>query len=112
MDKNISEKEKLYKWACQYTSKDRTESVFTPVMKECSSYYESIKNTDYIHEYNFDTVNEIKQELSSLWKEDEIFGQAALICSVACMKNKNILSPQKKDAHENMKQLKPYIYHF
>lgn len=113
MDKNKTEKEKLYQWACKFSQKDIVESIFTPVRKECDSYYKKVENREYIREYEPETAHDIEEELLALWNKDEILAQAKLICIVACMKNKNRavldeMAVYKKDE----KRLKPYIYEF
>lgn len=117
MDKNQTEKERLFKWACENFTKDRTENIFTPIKKDSDSYYEKAENKEYIREYGLDTAADIKQELLSLWRGDvqnsEIYEQVKTICTVACMKSKN--SERRgnvavQDKHK--KQLKPFIYQF
>lgn len=113
MNKNETEKDKLYQWACEHSTKDRKESIFTPVNKECRSYYEYIINKDYIREYEPDNAQDIKKELISMWEKNEIFDHIQLICTVACMKNKYVAATEKAVEHEKSgKQLKPYIYEF
>lgn len=113
MDKNKTEKEKLYQWACQYFTEDRKESVFTPVQKEIDSYYEHVENREYIREYEPETARDIKEELSSLWNQEEMLKQVKIICTVACMKNSNKVRVGESSVYEkDEKQLKPYIYEF
>ena len=113
MDKNRSEKDKLYQWACECSTKDRTENIFTPINKEINSYWKHIENREYIQEYKPDTVNELKEKFSALWENDEILERMQIICTVACMKNKNQTDLSARTAYETKeKQLKPYIYEF
>lgn len=113
MDKNRSEKDKLYQWACECSTKDKIENIFTPINKEINSYWKHIENREYIKEYRPDTADDIKEELSALWNDDEILKQVQLICTVACMKNKNQAGMTERTEHEiKGKQLKPYIYEF
>lgn len=117
MDKNQTEKDRLFKWACENFTNDRTEDVLTPIKKDANSYYEKVENREYIREYGPDNAADIKQELSSLWGRDthnsEIYEQVKMICAVAIMKNKNPENMEKvavQDKHK--KQLKPFIYQF
>lgn len=113
MDKNRLEKDKLYQWACEYSIKDRTENIFTPINKEIKSYWKHIENREYIQEYKPDTANDMKEIFSALWADDEILKQVETICTVACMKNKNQTDKSEQIAYETKeKQLKPYIYEF
>lgn len=113
MDKNRSEKEKLYQWACECSTKERTENIFTPIDKETSSYWKPVENREYVQEYKPHTANDIKEQLSALWENDEILKRVQIICTVACMKNKNHADMSERTAHETKgKQLKPYIYEF
>lgn len=113
MDKNRTEKEKLYQWACKFSQNDRIKSIFTPVKKECDSYYENVENREYIREYEPETAHDINEELLSLWDKDEILEQARLICTVACMKNKDREVLDETTVYKkSKKQLKPYIYEF
>lgn len=113
MDKNRTEKEKLYKWACENSTKDRVDAIFSPVIKEAGSYYEKVENREYIREYEPETAVDIKQELSSLWGKDrfgdKVFEQIKTVCTVACMKNENRTVYDEQIIH-NKEQLKPYIY--
>lgn len=117
MDKNQTEKDRLFKWACENFTKDSTENVFTPIKKGPDSYYEKVENKEYIRAYDPDTAADIKRELSFLWKGDrhnrEIYEQVKTICTVACMKNKN---PERREnmtvQDKQAKQLKPFIYQF
>lgn len=117
MNKNQTEKDRLFKWACDNYTNDRTENIFTPIKKDSDSYYEIAENREYIREYGPDNAADIRQELSSLWGRDrhnsEIYEQVKTICTVACMKNKNPESMEKVAVQDKQKkQLKPYIYQF
>lgn len=115
MDKNKTEKDKLYQWACENSTKAMMDAIFSSITKDTDSYYEKADNREYIREYEPETAVDIKQELSSLWEEDgcsnEVFKQIETVCTVACMKNKNREVYDKQVIH-NKEQLKPYIYHF
>lgn len=115
MDKNKTEKDKLYQWACDHFTKDMMYSIFTPIQKDSVSYYEIVQNKEYIKEYEPETAADIRQELSSIWenadKNDEVFNKVKTICTVACMKNKNLIVPDESIREESSKkQIKPYIY--
>lgn len=117
MGKNKTEKDKLYQWACDHFTKDRMHSIFIPIQKDSVSYYEVVQNKEYIREYEPETATEIKQELSSIWKNadknDEVFDHVKTICTVACMKNKNLsIHDESNMQNSGKKLLKPYIYHF
>lgn len=117
MDKNKTEKDKLYQWACDHFTKDRMYSIFTPIQKDSVSYYETVQNQEYIREYEPETAADIKQELTSIWENtgenDEVFDYVKTICMVACMKNKNLIIHDKSDMQNcGKKLLKPFIYHF
>lgn len=115
MDKNIMEKDKLYQWACENSTKARVDAIFSSVIKDADSYYEKVENREYIREYEPETAMDIKQELSSMWEKDrcsdEVFEQIKTVCTVACMKNKNRKVYDEQVIH-NKKQLKSYIYQF
>lgn len=117
MDKNKTEKDKLYQWACGHFTEDRMYSIFTPIQKDSVSYYETVQNKDYIKEYEPETAADIKQELSFIWekkgKNDEVLDYVKTICTVACMKNKNlIIHDESNTQNSGKKQLIPFIYHF
>lgn len=117
MDKNRTEKERLFQWACEHATKDRTENIFTLINKDSDSYFEKVENKEYLKEYEPDTAVDIKQELSSLWENDKnndgAYEQVTLICAAACMKNKHLIVYDETTQQENSKkQLKPYIYQF
>lgn len=115
MDKNKTEKDNLYQWACDHFTEDSMYSIFTPIQKDSVSYYETVQNKEYIKEYEPETVADIRQELLSLWgnadKNDEVFDKVKTICTVACMKNKKLGVPDESIRKEsNTKQIKPFIY--
>lgn len=117
MDKNQTEKDRLFIWACENYTKDREKDIFAPINKDSDSYYKKVENKEYIREYEPDTAADIKQELSSLWNKDkhnsEIYEQVEKICTVACVKNKNPESLKKVEVQDKpKKQLKPFIYEF
>lgn len=115
MDKNKTERDKLYQWACENSTKARMDAIFSSVTKDADSYYEKVENREYIREYEPETAVDIKQELSSLWEKDgcsdEVFEQIKTVCTVACMKNKHLhFYDEEKRQGSYKEQLKPYIY--
>lgn len=115
MDKNKMEKDKLYQWASENSTKDRVDAIFSSIIKDADSYYEKVENREYIREYGPETAVDIKQELSSLWGKnrcsDDVLEQIKTVCTVACMKSKN-QAVHDEQVVQKKEQLKPYIYQF
>ena len=116
-DKNQTEKDKLYEWACSCVTREIKEKYFPAIDREAKSYYEerdSRQKAGYCREYTYETVPELKAELASLWDGDAGMVQIEKAVLVAAMKNK----PSKEttavpeEVSEKMKELTPFIYNF
>lgn len=114
-DINQLEKEKIYQWACDNYTEEIKEKYFTKIDRECDSYFESrIYSEKYCREYSFQTVVDMRNVLSELWRDDVIMEKVSQIVLVASMKNKP--SREKGRHSENTlgekETIKPYVYNF
>lgn len=87
MDKNQSEKKKLYDWACA-NSKELKNNVFTLIDKNMESYFNKVKQTSYIDEYNVCNAEDIKKQILNLVWEREEYSDLEKVLLVACLKNR------------------------
>ena len=112
MDMNSKEKEKIYEWACD--AGPDIENSFTTIDKACDTYYEKRNDEQYIKEYFYQTVPELKQELEALWGDSSYMKTVMQYVLVAAIKNKpreNEKSEENQEA-QNAEQIKAYIYNF
>lgn len=113
LDINNKEADKLYQWACDNHTKELEEKYFSKFDKDCKSYYEKKSlQEEYCKEYTFQTMPELRSELSAMWKDDAIMEQIQKVVLVAAMKNKPEINKSDENTKEKMEQIKPYIYNF
>lgn len=117
MDKNKREMEQLYQWASDNYKKELEDKYFTKIDGNCKSYFKKRSSgSEYCKEYKFETMQQLKNELSVMWKDEAAMQQIEKVVLVAAMKNKPYA--EKKGQYEgkentgNMEQLKPFIYNF
>lgn len=107
-----NEKDRLYKWAVLNGKQNNEGNCFTKIDKNQESYYEKYEDREYLTEYTFQTVPELRKELQKLWQNDECMKQIETVVIVAAMKNCTKMY-EDNDTNEVMEQqLKPYIYNF
>lgn len=114
MDKCIREKEYLYK--LNISISDELSESFRLVDTGRKSYFVPQEERNYIMEYYFDTVPQLKESLDELWKEDTYMQSIIKTVVVAAMKNKPMKSIQEsveteKDK-EKQNQMPAFIYNF
>lgn len=111
-DINQLEKEKIYQWACENYTEEVESRYFTKIDKSCRSYFEETACPgEYCKEYNFQTVDELRRELSVLWKEDMVMERIFQAVLVAAMKNKPSMA-DGSGLSGKMEEVKPFIYNF
>lgn len=108
MDKCKREKEKIYEYACGAS--------YNYFLQDCSSsdsFFTKRNDKVYIREYNFENIQDLKEELTCMWGQDEIMQQCMQAVLVAALK----LKPEEGVvleavvSKENMKEKLPsYIY--
>lgn len=108
MDKCKQEKGKLYNFACgcqqnYYTKMDATKE----------SYFIKREESSYIREYGFETLPELKEELSRMWDEDPVMQECMKVVLVSAMK----LKPQEEEEEQQTEEYKneklpAFIYNF
>lgn len=112
MGKNDKEKKMIYEWgAANY---DRYQ--FTEINGNTGSYFQERGDYNYIREYYFDTVSELKDELNSLWEGEAYMESIIQAVLVALMKNKvdesKTLESIDEEKPENPERMPAYIYNF
>ena len=112
MDECIREKEKLYKLQLEEIG-DIAES-FTLIKNDACSYFVPRAEKNYLMEYGFECLPQLKEKLDELWKNEKYMQEAAKIVLIAALKNK----PRKVDGEEMMDEdkeeteLPTFIYNF
>lgn len=109
MDKNFHEKQNLYEWACKHANVE-SKNCFTSIDKSKKSYYEKA-GTEYLHEYGFESVGELKALIQKQWEGDPIFSEIEQTVLVAAFKNMTETDNVEKD-FSSKEELPTFIYNF
>lgn len=114
IDRNQSDKEKMYQWACDKHTEELEEKYFTKIDKACESYFEKkLSQETYCREYCFQTMPELRSELEAMWGNDEAMEQVEKAVLVAAMKNKpRVKCDGQSEREVQTDQLSPFIYSF
>lgn len=110
MEKDRKEKELLFSWAERnYVETD----LFPQIDRECQSYFVKSEPKEYLEEYRFEGVEEIRQYFEKMGEKDDRIKEIEQVLLVAAMKNK----PRKSEFRdcENVSDkddLPAYIYNF
>ena len=107
-----NEKDRLYKWAVLNSKRNNEGNCFTKIDKNQESYYEKYEDREYLTEYKFQTVPELREELQKLWPNEECMKQIETVVIVAAMKNCKKIYENNNINEVMEEQLKPYIYNF
>lgn len=112
MKKNEREKQMLYEWGINNSSKD----IFMQMDNVKKSYFQQRTDDTYIKEYSFKTILELMEELNVLWENDEKMESIKKVVGVAAMKNKPVKiekeKEQVKDQFKQEEKLPVFIYNF
>lgn len=116
MDKNIKEKERLFQWACKYNSTEVMENIFTPIDQNQDSYFtKREENENYLREYQFQQLPELRNELEKLWHEEAYMMEIMTTVLAGVYKNRIEICEESGQAVTEIKdteELSPYIYSF
>lgn len=118
MDKNNKEKKMLKDFADNRLNSNIYQ--FPEIDLFADTYYICRDdNVEYIREYDFDTVLELRKELEHLWKGDNRMAEIIQPIIVAAMKNKPMCENLSQDRNTKSKQVQDqsekllaYIYNF
>lgn len=114
MKKDSREKELFYQWS----NKEDVKYSFDKIDVQKESYFIKSEPREYIREYHFETLPELKEELTKMWtgeKDMESIMQAVL---VAAFKNKPMNSSDSgmvssgQNTPNNGEKMPAYIYNF
>lgn len=115
MGKNDKEKNLIYEWGIEKQDAYR----FMEINKDLESYFQDRKDHNYLREYYFDTLPELREYLRLLWKEESYMEDILQPVLVASMKNRAETSKVSKDSepigktsYENKEKMPAYIYNF
>lgn len=98
MDKNIREKDILKNW---HDNISDTDNVYVfPQADDSESYFIKREEADYLTEYNFETLPQLKEILSGKWKDEPYMLEILKPVLVAAMKNK----PSEEQSSDNDRQ--------
>lgn len=110
MGKNDKEKDLLYEWGV--TNHDAYQ--FMTIDKDAKSYFRNRQNHNYLREYYFGTLPELRDNLHLLW-EGEVYMDGILQpVLVASMKNKTEVLRKSESIEEasceNREKMPAFIY--
>lgn len=110
MDQSVREKEMLYQ--LELNGIDEILKDFNVIDKGAVSYFESEPQGSYLTEYGFETLLQLSELLSEMWKDEEYMDSIKKTLLVAAMKNMPLreeCTVKKKGADPVMPE---YIYAF
>lgn len=114
MDENKREKQKLLEVARK--SKDVEKKCFTQPQKEIDTYFVEREAEDYIQEYGFKSMPELKVILENTLQIEDDREELIRIISIATFKNrynnskKQVSSKQLEESTADSEKLPGYIY--
>ncbi len=112
------EKELIYEWACRYNSKEVENVIFPLIDRSAKSYFvKREKQEEYLHEYDFQTLPELRTLLETMWQDEDDMDAVIKPVLVAAMKNKievcqDIDREHMSEHLKDTEKLQPYIYNF
>lgn len=109
MDKNTREKQNLYEWACRYTDMEG-KKYFTDIDANMISYFEN-PGSEYLQEYGFENVSELKTLIKELWSNEPLFDEIQQTILVAAFKNMLKIEETVKKS-DSKEELPTFIYSF
>lgn len=117
MDKNEKEKNLFYEWACRYDSDELKKNIFSPSMQGTDSYFvKREKGDNYLREYEFQTLPELRAELEIMWAGESYMDAVLKPVLVGSFKNRIATREENTDGVfddiQKKEGLSPYIYNF
>ncbi len=114
MDKNVREKEALYH--LELSGTEDIKKSFTEVECELETYFFPKEEKEYLMEYDFDSLPQLKEKLNSFWENEECMKGIIQTVLVAAMKNKPSREAKETRNIENSGniegELPAFIYNF
>lgn len=84
------DEEKIFLWAEKEQNQQITNNFFSSFDVSTESYYEKCKEEDsLVYEYAFETLPELKGQLTEMWGKNKFMHEMILISSVSAMKYKS-----------------------
>ena len=106
---NLTDKERLLKWAIENCSEQARKDFFLDESK--TSYYTKRDNEHCIEAYSWQTVQELMMKLDEIWRGDAVMQEVEKVVVASAMKER-----QKKQENSKMipeeYDLPEYVYVF
>lgn len=96
------ELDRIYNWSIRH------EGCYQYQKIDSNSCFVAHENADYIREYGFETIAEIKKELEGMWLGEEYMEEIIKPVAVATMKHQ----PQNVEIKNKRESLDEFIYMF
>lgn len=92
----------IYEWSVRH------EGSYQYLKTDKDSYFIVQSDTNYIREYGFQSIAELKTELRNMWLGDQCMEEMIKPVAVAAMKNE----PESMEIGDDRKSLDEFIYIF
>lgn len=79
------EEKKIIEWAQENSN---LEYLGYNWKEDVTSYFREFADEDNVMEFKFDNIAELKEQLESMWGQDEAMKKMTAICSVAAFRNR------------------------
>lgn len=114
MDKNVREKEALYH--LELSGTENIKESFAEVDYKLETYFSPKEEKEYLMEYDFDSLPQLKEKLNLLWENEEGMKGIVQTVLVAAMKNKPTREVKEtrniENSENNEGELPAFIYNF
>lgn len=101
----------LHDWAKENSKPEITDSVFTKADCKMESYFIERNSKKILYEYDLQDINQLRNILNELWKDDEYMKSVIDVVCVSAIKNKVRIN-EDKDGQLNESVIPEYIYNF
>lgn len=112
MEKNAKEKELFYCWG----GREENNYSFEKIDLCTESYFIERKPQEYIREYDFETLPELREELNKMWADESCMKDIMQAVLVAAFKNKPEISHNVVQLDSTIlgsgEKMPAYIYNF
>lgn len=85
---DVKDKEELFQWASENYSEEIERRYFTRINQNQDSYYIKKIPDEYLKEYDYQTLSDLKNELHKLWGDEPVMSEMIQKAAVIAMKNK------------------------
>lgn len=111
MDKNQKEKE-LFKSCHERIAASQEKYYFPEIDKRLESYFEKREEGEYLRDYDFETLPQLKEKLDSMWEGQPDMLEMVRPILAAAMKNRPSTEQKEVSENKNTGEVPVFIYNF